>query len=71
MKQVDIMEALVNAIEKIIFKEWKHEGFICGFSSEYIDVEIDGKEYVLLIREIGEGENFCEMKITRKGGVQG
>jgi hypothetical protein len=68
MKQVDIMESFVNAIETTIFKEWRHEGFICGFSSEHIDVEIDGKEYVLLIREIGEGENFCEMRITRKGG---
>lgn len=70
MKQVDIMEALVNAVEKTIFKDWKHEGFICGFSSEHIDVEIDGKEYVLLIREIGEGENFCEMRITREVGGQ-
>lgn len=60
MKQVDIMEALVNAIDEKIFKEWKHEGFIGGCSSEHIDVEIDGKEYVLRIDEVKDGEHWVE-----------
>lgn len=60
MKQVDIMEAVVNAIEEKIFKEWKHEGFICGWSSEHINFEVDDKEYVLRIDEVQEGEHWCE-----------
>ena len=60
MKQEHILEALVNAIDEKIFKEWKHEGFIGGCSSEHIDVEIDGKEYVLRIDEVEEGEHWVE-----------
>lgn len=60
MKQADIMEAFVNAIEEKIFKEWKHEGFICGWSSEHINFEVDDKEYVLRIDEVQEGEHWCE-----------
>jgi hypothetical protein len=65
MKEVDIMEMLTNAIEQKLFKEWKHDGLIEGFSSEHINFDVDGKEYVLLIREIGDGEHFSEMHITR------
>lgn len=60
MKVVDIMESLVDAIIKKIFEEWKHEGIICGWSSEHINFEIDGKEYVLRISEVKEGEHWCE-----------
>ena len=66
MKQVDIMEALVSAIEEKILKEWRHEGGILGCSSQHINFDIDGKEYVLLIREIGEGEHFSQMRITKE-----
>lgn len=47
MKTVDIMEMLTNDIDKIIFGEWKHEGFICGNSSEHINFEIDGRRVCL------------------------
>lgn len=60
MKQVDIMEALVNAIDKTIFNEWKHEGFIGGFTSEDINFEVDGQEYVLKIHEVQSGEHWSE-----------
>lgn len=60
MKNVDIMEAFVSAIEEKIFQEWRHEGFIGGWSSEHINFEIDGKEYVLRIREMREGEHWSE-----------
>lgn len=60
MKTVDIMETLTNAIDKTIFGEWKHEGFIGGFTSEHIDFEIDGKEYVLRINEVKDGEHWSE-----------
>ena len=66
MKEVDIMEMLVNAIEEKLFKEWKHEGVIEGFSSDHINFDVDGKEYVLLIREIHEGEHFSQMRITKE-----
>ena len=52
MQEVDIMECITNAIERAIFKEWKHEGFIGGFTSKDICVEIDRKSYILTIREV-------------------
>lgn len=60
MKKVDIMEAFVSAIEEKIIKEWRHEGWIGGWSSEHINFEIDGKEYVLCIRELKDGEHWAE-----------
>ena len=60
MKTDDILESFVSAIEEKIFKEWKHEGFIGGWSSEHINFEIDGKEYVLRIREVKDGEHWSE-----------
>ena len=60
MEQVDIMEALVNAIDEKIFKEWKHEGYIGGFNSAEINFEIDGQEYELVIHEVQDGEHWSE-----------
>lgn len=60
MKNVDITEAITNAIEEKIFKEWKHEGFIGGFSSQHINFEIDNREYVLVLHDVGAGHSFCE-----------
>lgn len=62
MKTVDIMEMLTNAIQDTIFEKWKHEGFICGFSSEHINFEIDNKEYVLNIKEVADGHHWSETK---------
>ena len=63
MKQGHIMDSLVEAITQKIFEEWKHEGFIFGFSTEHINFEVDDKEYVLLIREIQSGEDWSMMRI--------
>lgn len=60
MKTVDIMETLTSAIDETIFQKWKHEGFIGGFTSEHINFEIDGKEYVLQIEEVKDGEHWSE-----------
>lgn len=60
MKTVDIMECFVSAIEEKIIKEWRHEGFIGGWNSEQINFEIDGKEYILRIIEVKDGEHWCE-----------
>lgn len=65
MKNVDIMESFVQAIEEQIIKEWRHDGFICGWSSEYINFEIDGKEYVIILKEVNDGEHWTE-KINEK-----
>lgn len=51
MKIVDITECMMNAVENIIFKEWRHEGYICDMKSEEILVIIDGIEYVIQIKE--------------------
>lgn len=67
MKQVDIMEVLTNAIDKTIIGEWKHDGFIGGFTSEHINFEIDHKEYVLRIYEVNEGGHWSDTP-TKKGG---
>ena len=52
MKTVDIVEMIADSIEKKIIDEWKHEGVILATSSEYVDFEIDGKEYVIAIKEL-------------------
>lgn len=53
MKKIDIVEAIVNMIEKKVFDEWKHEGYI-GFNSDEIYATIDGKEYKIIIQKISE-----------------
>lgn len=60
MKQVDIMEVFVAAVEDKIFKEWRHEGFIGGWSFAHANFEVDGKEYVLHIKEVEEGGHWAE-----------
>ena len=60
MKSCDVMETFVSAVENTIFKEWRHEGFIGGWSSEHANFVIDGKEYVLKLREVKDGEHWSE-----------
>lgn len=60
MKTVDIMETIVEAIEDQIIGNWRHEGFVGGWNSKLMNFEIDGKEYVLRISEVKEGEHWCE-----------
>lgn len=61
MKSVDIMEAFVQTIEEKIFKEWKHEGFIGGWTSDSANFYIDSEEYVLKIREVPDGKHWSEV----------
>ena len=63
MKTVDIIEMLLRAIEEKLGKEWKHEVIIHGCSSNHINFDVDGEEYVLRIYEVKEGEHWSE-----KGG---
>ena len=61
MLKSDICEQIaVHAIERVFCGEWKHEGCILGCSSQYINFELDGKEYVLVLTEITEGHDFSE-----------
>lgn len=60
MKSCDIMEAFVQTVTETIFEKWKHEGFIGGWSSEHANFEIDGKEYVLKLKEVPDGEHWSK-----------
>lgn len=59
MKNADIMEVFITSIEEKIFKEWRHDGFIGGFTSDSGNFEIDGKEYVLKLIEVKDGETWA------------
>lgn len=61
MKNDDIMEVFITSIEEKIFKEWRHDGFIGGFTSDYGNFEIDGKEYVLKLIEVKDVQHFSEV----------
>ena len=54
------METIVEHITNKIFDEWKHEGFIGGFTSEHINFEVDGREYLIQIAEVNDGECWFE-----------
>ena len=60
MKNCDIMETFVSSVENVIFKEWRHEGFIGGWSSDCANFEIDGMEYVLKLHEVRNGEHWSD-----------
>lgn len=61
MLSSDICDQIaVHAIEKVFIGEWKHEGYILGCSSSYVNFELDGKEYVLVLHEVEEGHSFSE-----------
>ena len=62
MKTCDIMEVFVAAVEDKIFSAWKHEGFIGGWTSDSANFDIDGKEYVLKLREVKDGEHWSEVE---------
>lgn len=54
MKTCDITETIVNSIEKKIFDEWKHEGYIDGFTSEKAYTVIDGQRYCITVQEVAD-----------------
>ena len=61
MRNADIMGVFITSIEEKIFKEWIHDGFIGGFTSDSVNFEIDGKEYVLKLIEVKDGQHFSEV----------
>ena len=62
MKNCDIVETFVTAVEEVIFKQWRHEGFIGGFTSDKANFEIDGKEYDLVLKEVADGEQNMDLE---------
>ena len=54
MKQIDIAETIADGIEKSIFEQWKHEGYIDSWNSNVIKFEVDGKRYILRLWEVEE-----------------
>ena len=61
MKKCDIMEAFVAAVENVISKEWRHEGFIGGWTSDGANFVVDNKEYFLKLKEVSDGEHCSEV----------
>lgn len=61
MKKCDVMEAFVAAVENVILKEWRHEGFIGGWTSDGANFVIDDKEYYLKLKEVSDGEHWSEV----------
>ena len=55
MKKVDIMEAVEKGVESVLFKQWKHDGYMDGWNSEQVAFVVDGKRYVLEIKEAQNG----------------
>ena len=67
MITANMIDAFIDGIESKIIREWRHDGGVYGCSSGHIDFVIDGKEYILLIREVKDeeiwamaGNNSCE-----------
>ena len=60
MKMCDIIEVLEQTISEKIGKEWKHEVILLDSSSAHINFEIDGKEYVIGLFEVAEGNHWTE-----------
>jgi len=51
MNELDIMDAVQQSIDKVILNEWRHVGYIDGFTSDSITFVIDGSKYVLKLSE--------------------
>jgi len=51
MSDVDIMDAVQLGVESMLFKQWRHEGYIDGFNSSQIRFTVDGKKYILELKE--------------------
>lgn len=62
MKEVDIIECLANQIVNKIQDEWKHEVCILGHSNDHINFEIDTKEYVVVLKEVKDGQHWSEVE---------
>lgn len=67
----DIIDVLGCEIERKIGGEWRHEVNILGESSVHLNFEIDGKEFVLIIYKIVDGEHFSDyFKKTKEETVE-
>lgn len=51
MNKADIMDAVQQGVENMLFKAWRHSGYIDGFNGEQVMFVVDGKRYVLTISE--------------------
>jgi hypothetical protein len=60
MIKSDIIETVGTQIERKIGGEWKHEVVILGMSSNHLNFEIDGKEYVFVLHEVKDGQHFTD-----------
>lgn len=52
MQPVDIAAAIQDMIENKIYAEWKHEGYIDALYSTGVVANIDGKKYMIEVKEI-------------------
>ena len=62
MKQIDIVESLAKNVENIIFKEWKHEGYIGVTEREGFYCDIDGVLYRIDVTIVPEEEEAAPEK---------
>jgi len=56
MNAVDIMDAVQQGVENMLFKAWRHSGYIDGFNDEQVMFVVDGKRYVLDLTEKGAAD---------------
>jgi hypothetical protein len=52
MNNVDVMDAVQQGVEIILYKNWRHEGHIDGFGSDQIAFVVDGKRYILKLEDV-------------------
>lgn len=65
MKQIDIVNSLAKNVEDVIYKEWKHEGYVGATEREGFYCDIDGTLYRIDIREIPEGKDISDYLIEK------
>ena len=53
MKTGHIMELIDRTIEEVIFEQWKHEGYLDISTSDKVAFVVDGKRFVIEIKEEG------------------
>jgi hypothetical protein len=52
MINTDIMDGVTQGIENMLFKNWRHEGYIDGMHSTDVIFVVDGKKYILKLEEM-------------------
>lgn len=63
MTNVDIMDAVQQGIENVIFKAWRHNGCIGFFNSESVRFEVDGQEYILRLSKVGGVDEGAKLHV--------